>query len=213
MPPLRLALIDLDGTLVRTTAFECIARAAGPDVHRRVLETDAEHLRGALSLEDCFFVQVGLFAGLPLEKAREGLARGEWLTHVPECVRMLKDAGLETGVLTDQPRFAVEHLDGAGFDHYLCSDAEVADGRLTGRMVRTAFDKLATLTAFCKERSIRLAEVAHAGNGRNDVPVFGAVGLAVAVNPSGDVVRKAARFVLEGVDDARDVAKAILRGP
>lgn len=204
--PLRLCTLDLDGTLLRTTVFQALAEGVGKgdDVRR----LDALLADGAMSLEDNFRAELALFEGLDVEEARAAVRKGPWLARREEGVERLRALGLRVGLLTDQPRFLAE-LAGP-FDPLLCSEGGVEQGRIT-REVDARFDKLANLRGWCRAHQVELGEVAHCGNGPNDVPVFERVGLAIAVNPATPEVARRADLSVEGVTALTQLAEVVER--
>lgn len=75
-----------------------------------------------------------------------------------------------------------------GVEHVLCSEVEVADGRLTGELTEHSPPlrgpgKAQAVRDFARERRISLRQSYAYGDGADDVAVLSAVGHPVAVNP------------------------------
>lgn len=194
---MRLVTLDLDGTLIRTTAFEAAADGLGlGDAVRRI---DARYFAGELSLEETFWQEHALFEGQPLADAHAGLAEGPWVAHIPETVDALRARGLSVWLVTDQPSWAVSFLQRWGLREGVWSRAPVENHRI-GPVVEAAFDKWAALSTKLSEAGIDPGEVCHVGNGSNDVAIFERVGYAIAFNPDDEHVAGAADVVIEGDD-------------
>jgi phosphoserine phosphatase len=91
------------------------------------------------------------------------------------------------------------------FDRACGPSLEVIDGRYTGE-VATHFDELGKrdfATAVAAELGVPLTRCAAIGDGRSDVPLFGTVGFAVALNAT-PAARAAAHVTVDG-DDLRAV--------
>jgi HAD superfamily hydrolase (TIGR01490 family) len=90
-------------------------------------------------------------------------------------------------------RLAVQEL---GLDGYLCTEIEVVDGLLTGRIAGTpnfGQGKLTRLAAFARERGIALADVWFYTDSAADLPLMEAVGHPVCVAPDPRLAREARR--------------------
>jgi len=203
----RLVTFDLDGTLLEGTVFQALSRGAG--VYEKVAALDADYEAGRLTLEECFSAEYPLFVGLAREDVERYLAKAPWRRGIDTAVELLAEAGLESAVLTDQPSFCCEHLRRFGLQKAVCSPAPWNGGAVPAR-VDARFDKLANLRAHLRETGLREDQVIHVGNGPNDLPVFRAVGLAVAVNPLSREVAQSADLCFEDVDDLAVVAEAIV---
>src|SRR5262249_41626147 len=77
-----------------------------------------------------------------------------------------------------------------GFGGFCGTEMGEADGCLTGVVTRhcSADDKLGFVRDWCAARGIALADCAAVGDSRSDVPLFGAVGLAIALNATPDAI-------------------------
>jgi phosphoserine phosphatase len=203
----QLCTLDLDGTLLRGTCFLAVSEALGKAAEVRRL--DALYDRGEMPLRENFFAEFRLLEGMPVADAQAALRKGPWLARLPEGVAALRALGLRVGLLTDQPRFLAGVAEPT-LDPVLCSEGGVRDGRIA-EPVDYREDKAAGLRAWCRANEVDLAQVIHCGNGRNDVPVFERVGLAVAVNPDSQAVARRADLALEGVTDLRQVAEVVER--
>ena len=87
----------------------------------------------------------------------------------------------------------------AGFDETRSNRFEIADGRLTGRVIEPILGpeaKLETLTSLSAERQISLARTLAIGDGANDVPMIRAAGLGIAYRGK-PVAREAAQARIE----------------
>lgn len=204
-PKFRLATLDLDGTLLRSTCFQVVAEAVGKGDEVRRL--DDLYAQGKMGLAENFHAEFALLAGTPVTKAQEALRRGPWLANIPDGVRDLRALGLKVGLLTDQPRFLAEVAE-PSLDPLVCSEGGAQEG-IIAPPVDYREDKAANLRAWCKANHIDLDAVVHCGNDSNDVPVFERVGLAIAVNASSPEVARRADVALDGVTDLRQFARAL----
>jgi phosphoserine phosphatase len=206
--PLKLVSFDLDGTLIHPAIFNAVADALG--FGAPLEKSYRAYLDGTMTLEEAFHHDYAHFVGRPVAAMHEALARSpRWTLGIPEAVARLHGAGLRVIVTTDQPRFLAEFTRRFGVDHVVCSEAAVRDGRVTAD-VRPAFAKWPNLQAYLAREGVAPSDVAHVGNGRNDVPVFRNVGESVAVNAEHPDVTGAARRAIPRLKDLREVCDALL---
>lgn len=84
-----------------------------------------------------------------------------------------------------------------GIEHLVCTELEVVDGVLTGKVVgrmRWGREKAAGVRAFAKDHSIDLAKSYGYGNGTEDIDFLATVGNPVALSPDAGLRRGAATF-------------------
>ncbi len=198
---------DLDGTLIDGTAFLLVARHFG--FEEEVLHHDARFRAGEITLEECFEIEFARLEGRTLQEVEAALEAGSWFPRIRDGVQMLHDAGLRSGVLTDNPEFIARFVKRFGIQDIVSSPAEVKDDRITGK-VEPMFDKWASLRAHLDKKGIEAGRVAHIGNDINDVGVWEQVGLGVCVEPTSVKVAQGADIVIEQIHDHKDIAERVL---
>lgn len=164
-----------------------------------------------MSADETFHADHKHFVGRRVDEMLDVLrASDRWTPGIADAIERFHDAGMRVAVTTDQPDYLVQITrELFGVDDLVCTPAEVAHGRVTGRY-DLQHDKWANLSRLLRARRIEPREVVHVGNGSNDVPVFRSVGGSVAVNPMNDGVRSAARACVEKLEDLGEVADLIL---
>lgn len=205
---LRLVSLDLDGTLIHPAIFNVVADAMG---FGAPLQRSYEaYVKGEMSLEEAFHHDYGFFVGREVAAMHAVLRESrDWTPGIPEAVARMKDAGLKVVVTTDQPRFLAETTKWFGVDDVVCTEAEVRHGRATAD-VRPSFDKWANLERHLKAWRIHPKEVAHVGNGTNDIPVFEKVGFSVGVRALSPSVYAAAKASVPDMRELGEVADLVL---
>lgn len=205
----KLVSLDLDGTLIHPAIFNAVADALG--FGDKLEETTRLYFEGKMSADETFHADHKHFVGRRVDEMLQALrASDRWTPGIREAVARLHDAGLEVAITTDQPDYLVGVTrELFGVDHLVCTPAEVAFGRVTGRY-DLQHDKWANLSRLLRARKIDPRAVVHVGNGSNDVPVFREVGASIAVHPMNDDVRRAARASIEKPADMREVVDLIL---
>lgn len=192
---MELVTFDLDGTLITSTVFQAAGRELG---HGPWIDfVDDLYERGVVSLRTAFYAEYPLFLGTPIELVHEALEAGDWLADIGSTVEALRDRVLQVWVVTDQPDWAVEYLQRYGIEDGVFTRTTRWQGETIGAAVDIAFEKRPALLERLEREGIEPGDVAHVGNGLNDVPVFDAVGRGVAFNPSAPDVAEAADATIE----------------
>ncbi len=219
----RLALFDMDGTLLQGRFIQELAHRTG---HEQAL---AQYLdRYDISAESRTRKIARIFRGVPWE-IFERTARELPLTPgAVETVVGLRKLGFRVAVVTDSYHVAAETVRRRVFaDLALANVLEYRRGKATGRVTlaptmrgnrqgRLAYDKLNTLRFLVDRMGIRARDVLAVGDGENDVGMLRAAGLSVAFQPKSDRVRNAAKHVVYGrLDEVLSIVapnKAVARG-
>ena len=206
---MRLVSLDLDGTLIHPAIFNAVADALG--FGEKLEETTRLYFEGKMSADETFHADHKHFVGRRVDEMLAALRESDrWTPGIRDAVARLHDAGLTVAVTTDQPDYLVAIVrELFEVDHLVCTPAEVANGRVTGRY-DLQHDKWANLSRLLRARSVDARDVVHVGNGSNDVPVFRQVGGSIAVNPMNANVRSSARSSIEKLRDFGEVADVIL---
>ena len=206
---LRLVSFDLDGTLIHPAIFNAVADPLG--FGDKLEETTRFYFEGKMTADETFHADYKHFVGRRVDEMLDVLRTSDaWTPGIRAGVERLHARGVRVAVTTDQPDFLVEVTrELFGVDDLVCSAGEVRHGRVTGTY-RLEHDKWANLQRLLKARGIDARDVAHVGNGSNDVPVFRHVGDSIAVWPMNEGVRAAARRSIGAPDDLSAVVDALL---
>ena len=107
-----------------------------------------------------------------------------------------------------------------GVEHVLCTRLEIADGKLTGRVVKPhcwGKGKAEAIRGFAKAHRVDLSRSWYYGDSASDVPAFDAIGHARPTNPQYSLVRIAAKrgwptrtFRSRGIPSVKDVVRTAL---
>ena len=194
---MRLVVLDVDSTLVRGEVIEMLAERAG--CGDQVAAITEKAMRGELDFEQSLRERVALLAGLAesaVSDVRDSLALAPGARTL---VRTLKRLGyrvaIVSGGFTQVTDTLVAEL---GLDFSAANTLEVAQGRLTGRLVGPIVDragKAAALERFAGLADVPLSQTIAIGDGANDLDMLGLAGLGVAFNAK-PVVRRAADTAL-----------------
>ncbi len=117
----------------------------------------------------------------------------------PKALRAIEDhqsRGEPVVLLTAATQFIAEQVgQSVGTDHTLCTQVEVKEGVLTGRLSTLCFGvhKVTEAEDFASQHGISLERSVFYSDSYNDLPMLERVGTAVAVNPDGRLGRVAKR--------------------
>jgi HAD superfamily phosphoserine phosphatase-like hydrolase len=184
----------LDGTLLTQPVLVGLSRKLGVEEELRYY--DDLMRSGRMTKSACLRKQYALFGGIRVDRLVNMMKRVPRIKGIRETVQRFQSHGLSVIVLSDNLTFLLDFFLKFGFDATIGSRAVINDGVFAGRAV-VAAEKLVPLQRFCRAAAIELSECIHVGDWDNDIPVFRAVGLPVAINPKNHDVRKYARIVVE----------------
>ncbi|WP_230424236.1 phosphoserine phosphatase SerB [Streptomyces radicis] len=189
----RLVVMDVDSTLIQDEVIELFAAHAGCE--REVAEVTAAAMRGELDFEESLHARVALLAGLDasvVDKVRDEV---RLTPGARTLIRTLKRLGCQVGVVSGGFTQVTDVLrERLGLDFAAANTLEVAEGRLTGRVVGEIVDRAAKarlLRSFAHEAGVPLTRTVAIGDGANDLDMLNAAGLGVAFNAK-PLVREAA---------------------
>jgi phosphoserine phosphatase len=188
-----LVVMDVDSTLIQDEVIELLARHAGclDEVER----VTAAAMRGELDFAGSLHARVALLAGLSEEVFDKVRAEVRYTPGARTLVRTLKRLGYQVGVVSGGFTQITDTLVGQlGLDFAAANTLEVADGKLTGRVLGEVVDrpgKAAALRRFAATAGVPLSETVAIGDGANDLDMLAAAGLGVAFNAK-PLVRAAA---------------------
>jgi len=200
----RLALFDLDHTLLSGDSDELwceflieqghLARAVFEPGNRRMV---ARYREGSVTPAEFCTFYVGTLAGQTpagWQPLRERFLRDAVLPNLPDAARDLVEGHRQRGdllLLTTATNRYIAELTAAhlGIAHLIATEAELIDGRFTGRTAgvpNMGEGKVARLRAWLKENGLAealLGEAVFYSDSANDLPLLRQVGQPVVVDP------------------------------
>jgi phosphoserine phosphatase len=196
-----LAVMDMDSTLI---TIECIDEIADMmNLKPQVSAITASAMRGEIDFQESLRRRIGLLAGLP-ESALQHV-HDERLQLSPGAEDMLgafKAAGMKTLLVSGGFTFFTDRLKARlGLDHALSNTLEIADGKLTGRVLGAIVDadaKAAELRRVRDRLGLTQGQVIGIGDGANDLKMLAAAGVSFAYRAK-PVVREQTDYALNFV--------------
>jgi phosphoserine phosphatase len=189
----KLVVMDVDSTLVQGEVIEMLASHAGSAV--KVAEITERAMSGEMEFADSLRQRVQTLEGLEVSALDAVYDALQLAPGARTLVRTLKRLGYVFAIVSGgfsqvTDRIAAD-LD---IEYAQANELEVADGRLTGRILGPVLDragKADALRRFAADSGIALRNTVAVGDGANDLDMLAAAGLGVAFNAK-PVVRKAA---------------------
>ena len=194
----KLIIADMDSTMITVECIDELADYAG--LKPQIAAITERAMRGELDFRAALTERVGLLAGMPettlvecrMERVR--LTRG-----ARTLVQTMKAHGAHSILISGgfMP-FAGPVGEAIGFDRVIANELEIADGKLTGKVLEPIVDstaKLETLKAEAAKHGLPLAETLAVGDGANDIPMITTAGLGVGYYPHPAAAEAAAAVI------------------
>ena len=218
-PPLRLSdyklvAFDMDSTLINIECVDEIAAAAGRKAEVAAITEAA--MRGEISdYKESLRQRLALLEGVPEAALHEVYANHLQLNPgVERFVQACQAAGLKTLLISGGFTFFSDRVRARlGLDFARANMLEIENGALTGRLndrpwgdIVDGAEKRRVVLEVCELMGIEPAQAIAVGDGANDLPMMGAVGLSIAYHPKPTVLERAMLSITNGgMDRALEV--------
>jgi phosphoserine phosphatase len=178
----RLAVFDMDSTLIEAEVIDELAKAAG--VGEQVSDITERAMRGELDFAASFRERLALLKGLP-ETVLADIGASLRLTEGAETLfSELRRLGYKTAILSGGFTYFAKQLQAKlGIDYVFANELQIVDGRVTGVAVEPIVDaqrKADLLRELAAKEGLRLEQTIAVGDGANDLPMLAIAGLGVA---------------------------------
>jgi phosphoserine phosphatase len=200
--PIRLALLDLDGTLK-------LERDPYIYLHKRLGTWESSKsffqlgLQGKISYSEWLRRDAELWAGQSVEHVQELFRQSPYVPGAAELLRGLKAGGVQVALVSTGLNLHANLVrDEFDLDHVFANEILTSDGHLSGEAVERVPEggKGAVADLLLDKLKVKPDSVLAMGDGSSDIALFERAGVSVAVHPSSDRLREAADIVLEEPD-------------
>jgi len=210
-PPLRMSdykliAFDMDSTLINIECVDEIAAAAGRKAE--VASITEAAMRGEISdYKESLRQRLALLRGVPESALHEVYANHLQLNPgVERFVQACKNAGLKTLLVSGGFTFFSDRVRARlGLDFARANVLEIEHGNLTGRLIDRPWgdivdgaEKKRVVLEVCELMGIAPAQAIAVGDGANDLPMMGSVGLSIAYHPKPAVRAQAMLSITSG---------------
>ncbi len=181
----KMLLADMDSTMIQQECIDELAAEAG--VGERVADITAKAMNGELDFEGAIDERVGLLKDLPESIIDHVLkTRIEYMPGGLALVQTMKaNGGYSALVSGGFTAFTAKVASELGFDENRANTLEVADEKLTGKVVRPILGreaKLEALDEITAKLGITREDVIAVGDGMNDLLMLQNAGAGVALH-------------------------------
>jgi len=197
----------MDSTLITIECIDEIADMQG--LKPQVAAITERSMRGELDFSESLKARVALLAGLP-ETALQRVydERLQLMAGARELLAACREHGVKFMLVSGGFTYFTERLKAElNLDYCHANQLEIADGKLTGRIVGDIVDGAAKRQLLIAQREalgLSADQVIAMGDGANDLLMLGEAGIGVATHAK-PVVRAQARYTLNhvGLDGIR----------
>ncbi len=190
----RLVAFDMDSTLIEAEVIDELAREAG--VGDKVAAITESAMRGEIDFNESFRQRVALLKGLEESALQKVGDRLKLTAGAERLLKILRQLGFKTAIISGGFNYFARQLQQRlGFDYIYANELELADGRVTGRVVEPIVNgerKAELLREIAEREGLALEQVIAVGDGANDLPMLSLAGLGIAFRAK-PLVRESAR--------------------
>ncbi len=194
----KLLISDMDSTIIQQECIDELADCLG--LKPQISAITEKAMNGELDFKSALRERVGLLKGLPEGKLQEVYdIRITYTKGAKELCATMKAHGAKCVLVSGGFTFFTSRVRAhCGFDVDESNILEIAEGKLTGRVIEPILDsqsKLNALLYHCEELGIRPSNSIAIGDGANDIPMIKHSGLGIAFHAKQNVKNQAIHHI------------------
>ena len=196
----KLAVFDMDSTLIQAEVIDLLADAAGTG--EKVAAITERAMQGELDFDQSFRERLGMLKGLD-ESVLANIASQIPLTDgVEKLIATLKRNGYHTAILSGGFTYFANYLKQTlDIDYIYANELDIENGKVTGKVCGEIINgerKAELLQQIAAEKKLTTDQVIAVGDGANDLPMLGVAGLGIAFRAKPLVRQKARHSISVG---------------
>jgi phosphoserine phosphatase len=196
-----LMVCDMDSTLIQNECIDEIASFVGKK--NEVAKITEEAMSGKLSFAESLKKRVAMLSGIDVKSFDEIIrARITFQPHVYEWIDYAKNKKLTTVIVSGGFEEFVNYVKNSlKMDYGYANKFEIRNNLLTGQLASEILDankKAILLNEHAKKMDVQSDQVIAIGDGANDIAMFEAAGLSIAMHGKDILKDKADWFVSDG---------------
>jgi phosphoserine phosphatase len=180
--PIRLLICDMDMTIVAAETLDEVAAELG--MGERIAAITTRAMRGEINFDEALRERIGMLAGQPEQVFHEVASSLKLNPGASELLAAAKAAEVHCVLISGGFAQVADPIAlRLGFDEVYSNHLEVAEGRLTGKVLAPIVNadyKCSVLQRVAQARGHSLAACCAIGDGANDLPMLRAAGLGIA---------------------------------
>lgn len=190
---IRLAVFDMDSTLIQCECIDELAKRCG--IGEQVSSITASAMRGEIDFNESFTKRMALLEGLD-ERVLQDIAANLPLTEgVIYLMKGLKKLGIKTALFSGGFYYFANHLkEILDIDYVYANELPIENGKVTGKTRGEIVDgekKKSKLIEIATKENIELTQTVAIGDGANDLPMIKTAGMGVAFHAKPKVRQEA----------------------
>ena len=194
---IRLAIFDMDSTLIQCECIDELAKKCG--IGEQVSAITASAMRGEIDFIESFTRRMALLEGLDESVLKEIAANLPLTEGVVHLMKTLKQKGFKTALFSGGFYYFANHLkEILDIDYVYANELPIVDGKVTGKVSGEIVDgakKREKLIEIAKKEGLDLRQTVAVGDGANDLPMIKTAGMGVAFHAKPLVRQEAANAV------------------
>ncbi|BBN82644.1 phosphoserine phosphatase [Pseudoalteromonas sp. A25] len=195
-----LLVMDMDSTAIKIECIDEIARLA--NVYDEVAQVTAQAMAGQLAFSESLYQRVSKLEGVELSLIQQLKENLPLMEGVQTLCAHLKQHNWHLAIASGGfTWFAESLLEPLQLDGYYANELEIADERLTGKVLGEVVDaqkKAQIVATLTEELELDKQQTVAMGDGANDLIMMAQAGLGIAVHGKPKVVEQADAAICEG---------------